>query len=193
VVDGWLDTGDLGAVGEDGWLRLVGRAKDVIIRGGHNIDPAPVEQVLLGHPEVADAGVVGRPDPRSGEVPMAFVVLRGADVDLDSVRAWAADRVPEPAAAPVHVVALPALPVTAVGKPDKVALRVLATRLRVGRALDEAGVEAGPPESWCWAVDGVVVVRLAVRDEAEAARAREVLAQFGLDWRVEVPQAAPTA
>jgi len=193
VVDGWLDTGDLGAVGEDGWLRLVGRAKDVIIRGGHNIDPAPVEQVLLGHPEVADAGVVGRPDPRSGEVPMAFVVLRGADVDLDSVRAWAAERVPEPAAAPVHVVALPALPVTAVGKPDKVALRVLATRLRVGRALDEAGIEAGPPESWCRAVDGVVVVRLAVRDEAEAARAREVLAQFGLDWRVEVPQAAPTA
>ena len=73
--DGWLDTGDLGAVDDEGFVRLAGRAKDLIIRGGHNIDPATIEDALLAHPAVAAAGAVGRPDAHAGEVPVAFVAL----------------------------------------------------------------------------------------------------------------------
>jgi fatty-acyl-CoA synthase len=182
--DGWLDTGDLGSVTEDGWLRLVGRAKDVIIRGGHNIDPAPVEQVLLEHPDVLDSGVVGRPDPRSGEVPVAFVVLRDADADLDQLRAWAAHHVHERAAAPVAITAVPALPVTAVGKPDKVALRVLAARHELAAPLEALGVALPDDGSWCIARDGVVTVEVRVKDSSTAERARELLARYPLAWEI---------
>jgi fatty-acyl-CoA synthase len=179
VVDGWLDTGDLGSVSADGWVSLVGRAKDVIIRGGHNVDPAPVEQALLTHPDVVDAGVVGRPDPRSGEVPVAYVVL-GSTTDLQQVRAWAAARVPEPAAAPVEVTALDALPVTAVGKPDKVALRVLATRDELGPHLEAAG--AVLHEGWCTARDGVVHVVLTPADDNVAEACASVLERYAIAW-----------
>lgn len=186
VLDGWLDTGDLGSVTADGWVRLVGRAKDVIIRGGHNIDPAPVEQVLLEHPAVADAGVVGRPDARSGEVPVAYVVLRDPGLEADEVRAWAHERVPEAAAAPATVTALPALPVTAIGKPDKVALRVLATRAVLAPSLREAGAGLDEAGDWCVARDGVVRIRLTVPDVGTAARCRAVLEQYAVDAEVAV-------
>ena len=74
VRDGWLDTGDLARL-DDGFVYLVGRAKDLIIRGGHNIDPAVIENTLLAHPAVTGAQAVGRPDIHSGEVPVAFVTL----------------------------------------------------------------------------------------------------------------------
>lgn len=186
VHDGWLDTGDLGSVTADGWVRLVGRVKDVIIRGGHNIDPLPVEQVLLGHPAVADAGVVGRPDPRVGEVPVAFVVLRDADADLHDIASWAAARVPEPAAAPSTVTALPGLPITAVGKPDKVALRVLATRAELAARLAEAGALLHPDGAWCAAHDGVVRIAVQVPDEAAATACRAVLERYALPSAVTV-------
>ena len=72
--DGWLHTGDLGFVGDDGNLRLVGRLKEMYIRGGYNVYPAEVEGVLTDHPGVARAAVVGAPDPVLGEVGVAFVV-----------------------------------------------------------------------------------------------------------------------
>ena len=68
--NGWLDTGDLARVDDDGFVYLSGRAKDLIIRGGHNIDPAIVEQALLAHPGVTSAQAVGRPDAHAGEVPV---------------------------------------------------------------------------------------------------------------------------
>ena len=73
--DGWLETGDLARVDADGFVHLTGRAKDLIIRGGHNIDPAVIESVLLAHPAVTAAQAVGRPDVHAGEVPVAFVTL----------------------------------------------------------------------------------------------------------------------
>src|SRR4029079_339959 len=116
LVDGWLDTGDLARVDTEGFVYLSGRAKDLIIRGGHNIDPAVVEDALLAHPQVAAAAAVGRPDAYSGEVPVAYVTLTecgpcgGAEL-----RAWAAERTGEPAAAPKTVTVLDAIPVTAIG------------------------------------------------------------------------------
>jgi len=73
---GWVRTGDLGALDEDGYLRIAGRKKDIIIRGGYNISPAETEAALLTHPAVAEAACVGMPDERLGERMCAFVVLR---------------------------------------------------------------------------------------------------------------------
>ncbi len=77
VHDGWLDTGDLGQVDDGGFVSLTGRAKDLIIRGGHNIDPRVIEDALLAHPAVRAAAAVGRPDRHSGEVPVAYIVPAG--------------------------------------------------------------------------------------------------------------------
>src|SRR5262249_31310813 len=76
--DGWLWTGDLGAFDDDGFLTLKDRSKDLIVTGGSNVYPREVEEVLLRHPDVAEAAVVGRPDPEWGESIVAFVVARGA-------------------------------------------------------------------------------------------------------------------
>ena len=73
--DGWLHTGDLGTLDADGYLRIVGRIKDMFIVGGFNAYPAEIENLLLRHPRVAQAAVIGVPDARLGEVGMAFVVL----------------------------------------------------------------------------------------------------------------------
>ncbi|WP_037225483.1 AMP-binding enzyme, partial [Rhodococcus sp. R1101] len=75
VRDGWLHTGDIGILDEDGYLRIVDRVKDMIIRGGENIYPKEIETVLTSIDDVLEAAVVGRPDPVLGEVPVAYVVL----------------------------------------------------------------------------------------------------------------------
>ena len=77
VRDGWLNTGDLGRVDAGGFVYLTGRAKDLIIRGGHNIDPRVIEDALLSSPRLRAAAAVGRPDRHSGEVPVAYVVPAG--------------------------------------------------------------------------------------------------------------------
>jgi acyl-CoA synthetase (AMP-forming)/AMP-acid ligase II len=179
--DGWLDTGDLASVDVDGFIHLAGRAKDLIIRGGHNIDPAVIEDALLAHPAVTGAQAVGRPDLHAGEVPVAFVTLApGATTTAEELRAWGSEHVPEQAATPKTVTVLDALPVTLVGKPFKPALRAEATREAVAEALrDVPGVTS---------VEGVVeggavvaVVRLA--DGADEAAVKETLDRFAISWR----------
>jgi fatty-acyl-CoA synthase len=94
VQDGWLNTGDLGRQDEDGYFWLTGRAKDLIIRGGHNIDPAMIEEVLHEHPAVALAAAVGKPDAYAGEIPVAYVVLKpGAEASADELKDYARDAV----------------------------------------------------------------------------------------------------
>jgi fatty-acyl-CoA synthase len=180
LVDGWLDTGDLARIDDEGFVHLTGRAKDLIIRGGHNLDPAPIEDVLLAHPGVTAAGVVGRPDRRSGEVPVAYVVLAaGAPVTEDELRAWAAGRVAEQAAAPKAVHVLDALPVTAVGKPYKLALRADAARRAVQDELDRLGV-AGTVEAGV--VDGSVQVDIAPQAGTDLDAVRRALDGYTLHW-----------
>ena len=84
--DGWLRTGDLGIVGDDGCLRIVGRSKDMFIVGGFNAYPAEIENVLLRHPDVQQVAVIGVPDDRLGEVGMAFVVApsTASDAELEA-------------------------------------------------------------------------------------------------------------
>jgi long-chain acyl-CoA synthetase len=123
--DGWLHTGDLGYVDEEGYLFIVDRKKDLIIRGGFNVYPRDVEDALLEHPAIEAAGVVGRPDPESGEEVVAFVSLRpAAELTPEELVAWARERIggykyPRE----VHVV--DAVPLTNVGKVDRKALRAL--------------------------------------------------------------------
>jgi len=123
--DGWLHTGDLGYVGEDGNLRLVGRLKEMYIRGGYNVYPAEVEGVLTDHPDVARAAVVGVPDPVLGEVGVAFVVpAAGVSVSPEELRAWCRRRLAD-YKAPDRVVVVDDLPTTPMLKIDK---RALSTR-----------------------------------------------------------------
>jgi fatty-acyl-CoA synthase len=175
--DGWLLTGDLARVDADGFVHLAGRSKDLIIRGGHNIDPGSVEDVLLAHPDVTGAGVVGEPDEHAGEVPVAYVTLRAeARADADGLRAWAHDRVAERAAAPRRVVVVDALPLTDVGKPYKLALRARAAREHLAERLRESpGVVSVEAD----VVDGEVVVTVHASPDARDD-VRTLLDRFAL-------------
>ena len=123
VVDGWLRTGDLGYLDEDGYLYVVDRKKDLIIRGGFNVFPRDVEEALLEHPAVVAACVVGRPDEAHGEEVVAFVELRSRDeVDAVELVAWSKERIGG-YKYPREVNVVPSLPLTPVGKIDRKALR----------------------------------------------------------------------
>ena len=125
----WLDTGDLGRLDEDGYVWLTGRAKDLIIRGAHNIDPQVIEEALHRHPAVQAAAAVGRPDRHAGELPVAFVQLRpGMTAEGEALRAYLRETLEERAAVPVSVTVLDALPLTGVGKIFKPDLRAIAAR-----------------------------------------------------------------
>ena len=139
----WLNTGDLGRMDADGYCWLTGRAKDLIIRGGHNIDPQLIEEALCQHPAVAIAAAVGQPDSYAGEVPAAYVVLRaGQQASVEEILQFARRHIRERAAVPVHLEILPQLPVTAVGKIFKPALRHRAIEHVLGNALREIGIAA---------------------------------------------------
>ena len=112
--DGWLHTGDRGSLDADGRLHLEGRIKDLIVTGGEKVAPVLVEGTLSAHPAVADAGVVGLPDPDWGEAVTAFVVLR-EPVDPEELRGWCRERL-APHEVPKRVVAVEKLPRNAAGK-----------------------------------------------------------------------------
>lgn len=183
--DGWLDTGDLARIDDEGFVYLTGRAKDLIIRGGHNIDPGPIEDALLAHPEVTGAAAVGRPDLRAGEVPVAYVTLAaGASATPDVLRVWAAEHVGEAAAAPKAVDVVDALPVTAVGKPYKLALRADATRQAVETALH--GVE-GVTGVAAIVEEGSVMTVVDIDADADETAVKEVLGGYAVAWRLGSP------
>jgi O-succinylbenzoic acid--CoA ligase len=120
--DGWFATGDVGRWAEDGRLDVLGRRDDLIISGGENVWPEPVEQVLRRHPLVADVAVAGRPHPEWGQVVSAFVVPAGADrPTLEDLRRWVKDELP-PYCAPHQLHLVPAIPRTSLGKPRRRAL-----------------------------------------------------------------------
>jgi len=138
----YLRTGDLGRFDKDGYLWITGRSKDLIIRGGHNIDPAMIEEALAAHVEVAFAGAIGQPDARAGELPCVYVeLIDGATVTLDELMAFAKKHVPERAAVPKYMEIMDELPKTAVGKIFKPALRKAAIARVYNAALKDAGLD----------------------------------------------------
>lgn len=180
---GWLDTGDLAWVDGDGFVHLTGRAKDLIIRGGHNIDPAMIEDALLDHPDVTDAAAVGRPDVHSGEVPVAYVTLRpDATVTPESLRQWAVEHVSESAAAPKSVIIIDTIPVTAVGKPYKPPLRADATRSAIRDALVTV---PGVVDVEVAVDDGAIVVTVVVDAGADTEAIAAPLGRYALAWDIK--------
>ena len=146
---GWLRTGDICRIDADGFIYVMGRAKDVIIRGGHNIDPRTIEDAALGFPGVALAAAVGRPDAYAGEVPMLFVSAQpGVMIDQEALADYVQEKIMEPPARPRAVAIIADMPVTAVGKIFKPKLREIAARaaarelLKTEGLLDEVSVEA---------------------------------------------------
>jgi len=123
--DGWLHTGDLGTLDDEGYLFVVDRLKDLIIRGGFNVYPRDVEDVLLTHPDVVSAAVTGRPDPEKGEEVVAVVAVRpGATVTAEELMAHARERLAR-YKYPRELRIVDAVPVTSVGKIDRKAVRRL--------------------------------------------------------------------
>ncbi len=194
----WLDSGDLGRQDGDGYVWLTGRAKDIIIRGGHNIDPLVIEEVLHRHPAVEAAAAVGRPDSYAGEIPVAFVQLKpGARAGAEELQAFARERIPERAAAPSEVIILAEMPLTRVGKIFKPELRHIAAQRTLERVVAPlvggnigVSVAVGPhPEHGTLArivLDGPV-------SETEAARIRDALKGFQLKHEVTVRPAGDQA
>ena len=132
--DGWLHTGDLGRIDEQGCLRLVGRSKEMFIRGGYNVFPMEVESVLSAHPSVSEVAIVPRPDPVMGEIGVAVVVPRDAAAppSLEDLRAFATGQLAT-WKLPEDLRVVEALPLTAMQKLDRRAL-----------AADEAGTSSTP-------------------------------------------------
>ena len=187
VRDGWLDTGDLGQVDAGGFVYLTGRAKDLIIRGGHNIDPKVIEDALLAHPAVRAAAAVGRPDRHSGEVPVAYVVPAGpGPFEEAELLAWAGTAIGEAAARPKRIYPVDAIPVTEVGKPFKPALAADAAV----RAITEALTAAGLPGARAAAAyeDGRLVLTVT---GADPDRVRNAVAGYALTVRPG-PSPAPS-
>jgi fatty-acyl-CoA synthase len=184
----WLDTGDLGRFDADGYLWLTGRAKDVIIRSGHNIDPLVIEEALHEHPAVEIAAAVGRPDAYAGEYPIAFVQLKpGAQVEPEELRDFVRERIAERAAVPDEVIVVAAMPLTGVGKIFKPQLRYDAARLVferlaqsvVGRA-DGVVVKVGShPEHGTFAT-----ITVPGSDEQAIAKLRAALRPFQIRHEV---------
>ncbi len=133
---GWIVSGDLGHLDDAGRIHITGRAKDVIIRGSHNIDPGLVEDAFLAHPDVALCAVVAEPDAYAGEVPVAFVTLKpGATLGAEALLTAVAPQVYERPAVPKRVVLLEALPMTAIGKVFKPELRLRAIEIKLAESL----------------------------------------------------------
>jgi acyl-CoA synthetase (AMP-forming)/AMP-acid ligase II len=125
IGDGWLHTGDVGILDEDGYLRIVDRIKDMIVRGGENIYPKEIETVLHAHPGVLDAAVVGASHEVYGEVPVAFVApYPGVELDVEQLLQICRDHLTK-VKVPVAVHVLTELPKNPVGKTDKPALRAI--------------------------------------------------------------------
>lgn len=179
IRDGWLNTGDRGSVDEEGFLTLAGREKDLIIRGGHNIDPAPIEDALLEHPAVTAAAAVGWPDRHAGEVPVAFVALApDSGVSPEDLVSWTAERVPEKAAAPKSIHVIDEIPLTVVGKPFKPELRRRAAEEAARGELAAAGIDA---EVNAVLDDGSLEIVVAHSDADE--KVQDLFNAFVWDWR----------
>ncbi len=140
--DGWLNTGDLGRIDEDGFIWVTGRVKDLIIRGGNNLDAKMIDETLLEHPAVELAAAVGKPDAYAGELPVAYVQLKaGASATAEEIKDFARAHVAERAAAPTEIFIVDPMPLTEVGKILKPALRLDAAHRVFSGLLQPLAVE----------------------------------------------------
>jgi fatty-acyl-CoA synthase len=194
--DGWLITGDLGRVDGDGYVFVTGRAKDVIIRGGHNIDPALIEAPLLHLPEVLHAAAVGKPDSYAGEIPVAYVQLvQGSRTTAFDLITFLTGFIAERAAIPKEIFIVDKLPLTDVGKPIKTDLRRDIAERTFRSVLSEAtglSCESGQleiivqPHPTQGVVVAIVVTDVAAAEQVEqAARISETMDRYSFAYTIE--------
>jgi fatty-acyl-CoA synthase len=192
--EGWLNTGDLGRKDADGYFWLTGRTKELIIRGGHNIDPAVIEDPLYRLPGIQVAAAVGRPDPHAGEIPVAYVQLQeGADLTPEQILDYLKQEIGERAAVPREVAVIEEMPLTPVGKIFKPALRWKAIQ-KVYRSELEA------INAWVTSIDVTVAEdkihgsMVAIRIKAASGisknqiseKVSNILARYTVKYRLEI-------
>lgn len=182
----WMNTGDLGRQDEDGYFYLTGRKKELIIRGGHNIDPASIEESLHRHPAVQLAAAVGRPDVHAGELPVAYVQLKpGACATQDELMAFARERITERVAIPKAIRLVAAMPLTGVGKIFKPELR----HREIADALRTALHDAGAPISRLEVINDPrlgIQIEVTVARIATAGIVRKILGQYPFRFEVSL-------
>jgi fatty-acyl-CoA synthase len=189
----WLNTGDLGRQDADGYFWITGRSKELIIRGGHNIDPRLIEDALHAHPAVALAAAVGRPDAHSGELPVVYVQLKpGASATSEELMKFAAENVGERAAVPKAVHIVESLPLTAVGKIFKPELiwreteTVLTEELKNLAGVSACHVQVGPDSHY----GKLANLRLTPAPDTDRATvesaAREALSKYAIHYDLQL-------
>ncbi|SEB00616.1 acyl-CoA synthetase [Variovorax sp. YR216] len=181
TADGWLATGDLGWLDEEGRLNLSGRSKDLIIRSGHNIDPKVIEDALGAHPAVQLCAAVGAPDAYAGELPVIFATLvPGASATEAELLAFTGERVDEAPAKPKSVIVIEHMPMTNVGKIYKPQLRAMAARRVAAAIVDEACASLGLGDAARPQVeaDGESALKVVVNTAAVGAQAAPLHAQL---------------
>lgn len=196
---GWLDTGDIGSLDVHGVLSVSGRTKDVIIRSGHNIEPAMIEEAAERHPAVKSCAAVGQPDKRAGEVPVLFVTLQpGADTNADLLKDFVCAQVAEPPAKPVELFIVTTLPLNAVGKISRPKLRCEAIRRVLERELTAVAPVSNMSCRVSVELDENSRITSVVRIESAAGstathdelasyvqRVRDKLEQYSIDFSIE--------
>jgi fatty-acyl-CoA synthase len=189
---GWFNTGDLGRQDKDGYFWLTGRRKELIIRGGHNIDPAMIEEPLYRLPQVKLAAAVGSPDPHAGEIPVAYVELnQGAQITEEEILEYLRKEVGERAAVPKQVFIVPQIPLTPVGKIFKPALRwesikrVYEQELSALKEMVE-GLQMSVKEDKVHGSLAVITVtpRPGITAEAVREKAAEILARYTVRYEL---------
>lgn len=186
----YLRTGDLGRLDSDGYLWITGRQKDMIIRGGHNIDPAEIEEALMGHKAVGMVAAIGQPDPVTGEMPCAYVELvEGQKVSVQELMNFSKDRIHERAAIPKHLEIMPVLPKTAVGKVFKPELRKRAITRIYNAALKEAELPVAVIDVIEDKKLGLTAI-LEAQGDVDEAKLKETLGTFVAPWRWKETEAA---
>lgn len=192
--DGFFNTGDLGRLDEDGYCWLTGRKKELIIRGGHNIDPAAIEEPIYKMPDVKLVAAVSRPDPHAGEVPVAYVeVADGSDISEEKILDWAREHVGEKAAVPKEVFITPAIPLTPVGKIFKPALRYDATKRIYENELGALGdlvdsVEVSVGEHKVHGTIATITIKPAQGSDPESIKQQvaDILSRYTVYYEVEI-------
>jgi fatty-acyl-CoA synthase len=123
VQNGWMHTGDLATIDDEGYCRIIGRSKDMLIRGGENVYPAEIEEFLITHPNISQAQVFGLPDPKYGEEVAVWIILQsGAKMTEDELRDWCKGKIAH-YKVPRYVCFVEEMPMTVTGKPQKFIMR----------------------------------------------------------------------
>ncbi len=178
----WLISGDLGRIDANNYLWITGRLKDVIIRGGHNIDSRVIEETLVAHPAVALAAAVGKPDAYAGELPVAYVQLKpGETATPEAIKEFARAHIPERAATPVDVTILEALPLTSIGKIYKPPLKNDASQRAFAVALGQLAAEVTVGDD---TISGSRA-RIRLAEGASEAEVRAIMGHYTMAFSIE--------